>query len=69
VGELEKRQLPSPLLQSFFTVLDHRYSVNVFREFPHMYYVYITNQFQTTFAHGGGGGGVKVEEVTVNRKE
>jgi hypothetical protein len=40
--------------------------LRVFREFPHMYYVYITNQFQPTW---GRGGGVKVVEVTVNSKE
>jgi hypothetical protein len=31
------------------------------------YYVYITNPFQTTFAHGGGG--KPIVEVTVNSKE
>ncbi len=35
-----------------------------------MYNFYITNQFQTTFAHEEGGGGVKsVVEVTVNNKK
>jgi hypothetical protein len=36
-----------------------------------VYNVYITKQFQTTFARGGGGGGVvnPLEEVTVNSKE
>jgi hypothetical protein len=33
--------------------------------------VYITNQFQTTFARGGGGGGIKspLVEVIVNSKK
>jgi hypothetical protein len=40
-----------------------------FMRFP-VYNVYITNQFQNTFARGGGGGGVKtVSEVNMNRKE
>jgi hypothetical protein len=30
---------------------------------------YITNQFQTTFARGGGGGVNPFVEVTVNNKE
>jgi hypothetical protein len=35
-----------------------------------VYSVYITNQFQPTFAQGWGGGGVKsVSEVNVNSKE
>jgi hypothetical protein len=35
-----------------------------------VYNVYITNQFQTTFARGGGGGVVKsVVEVNVIRRE
>jgi hypothetical protein len=35
-----------------------------------IYNVYITNQFQATFALGGGGGGLKsVSRVTVNSKE
>ncbi len=36
-----------------------------------VYNVYITNQFQTTFARGGGGGGElnPLAEVTVNSKE
>ncbi len=34
-----------------------------------VYNVYITNQFQPTFAQGGGGGEYLLEEMTVNRKE
>jgi hypothetical protein len=36
-----------------------------------VYNVYVTNQFQTTFALGWGGGGVEnpLVEVTVNSKE
>jgi hypothetical protein len=39
--------------------------------FLHVYNVYITNQFQTTYARGGGGGeeGFYLVEVTVNSKE
>ncbi len=35
----------------------------------YVYNVYITNQFQTTFAGGWGGGGKSVVEVTVNTQE
>jgi hypothetical protein len=34
-----------------------------------VYYVYITNQFQTTFARGGGGDLNPLVVVTVNSKE
>ena len=35
-----------------------------------VYNVYITNQFQTTFDRGAGGGGrVRLAEVTANSKE
>jgi hypothetical protein len=34
-----------------------------------LYNDYITNQFETTFAHGGGGGVNFVVEVTLNSKE
>ncbi len=49
---------------NFVEVSGHNLKLEVF-----VYKVYITNQFQTTFARGGGGGVIPLVEVTVNSKE